>query len=117
RLVPAFCLLAPLLACNTLFAPRPEVKWDTAPGSRVISADTCCGMLYDPNGIPDAQLWGDGRLIWTEYTGPARRVLSAGLTSDEATSLVQSFVDAGFFGWKDHYDTGGIVYDAPSTCI
>src|SRR5574341_1096981 len=102
-LASALCLLASLLACNTLFPPRPEVRWEADPNTLVISADTCCGMLFDPNGIPDARLWGDGRLIWVEYDGSKRRVVSAALTAAEMTSLLQIFVEAGFFGWKDYY--------------
>lgn len=116
-LASALCLLASLLACNTLFPPRPEVRWEADPNTLVISADTCCGMLFDPNGIPDARLWGDGRLIWVEYDGSKRRVVSAALTAAEMTSLLQIFVEAGFFGWKDYYAPAEPIYDAPSTCI
>lgn len=110
-------LLVPLLACNTLLPPRPDIQWDAASASPVIAADTCCGMVYDPNGIPDAQLWGDGRIVWVEYDGAQRRVLGARLSNAEMRSLLQSFVDAGFFGWRDHYAPAGPIYDAPSTCI
>src|SRR5262249_31323893 len=84
----------------------------------VLSADTCCGMLYDPNGIPTARLWGDGRMIWSSVdSGGARQVWTAALTTAQMKALLQKFVDAGFFGWKDSYQPAYQVYDAPSTCI
>ncbi len=74
-------------------------------------------MLYEPNAIPDARLWGDGRLVWTQYDGTgARQVLTATLTPDEVRALLADFVSAGYFGWDNHYSPG-IVYDAPSTCL
>ena len=117
-LCPIVALTLALLACNTLLPPRPEVDWDTDPQALVVSADTCCGMLYDPNGIPTARLWGDGRLIWVavESSG-ARRVLTAALTTDQMKALLQRFVDSGFFGWQDSYRPSYEVYDAPSTCL
>ncbi|HLF00584.1 MAG TPA: hypothetical protein VI547_01315 [Anaerolineales bacterium] len=105
-------------AYNALFIPHPAVVWDVDPNTLILSVDTCCGMLYEPNGIPDARLWGDGQLIWLEYDSHgARRVLVDILSPDEITNLLQSFVNAGFFGWKDYYEPSSPVYDAPSSCI
>jgi hypothetical protein len=75
-------------------------------------------MLYEPNAIYSARLWGDGRLIWLTYDSPigARAVWTATLTPEAMTTLLQDFVRAGFFGWDDHYSPG-LVYDAPSTCL
>lgn len=110
-------LLLGTLACNTLLPPRPAVEWDSAPDRLIVQAYTGGGMLYEPNAMPDARLWGDGRLVWVTYTGSgARQVFTATLTPDEMRALLASFVDAGFFGWDDHYSPG-IVYDAPSTCL
>lgn len=110
-------LLFASLACNTLLPPRPAIEWDSAPDRLIVQAYTGGGMLYEPNAMPDARLWGDGRLVWVTYAGSgARQVFTATLTPDEVRALLASFVDAGFFGWDDHYSPG-LVYDAPSTCL
>src|SRR5690606_37229002 len=61
---------------------------------------------------------GDGRLVWVQWdsTFTRRDVLEATLTPSEMEALLQGFVDAGFFGWRDHYQDG-VVYDAPSHCV
>ncbi len=69
------------------------------------------------NYIPEAQLWGDGRLIRVQ-TGSSgeRRVLTAQLTTAEMETRLRSFVDAGFFGWQDNYADYSVT-DQPSTCL
>jgi hypothetical protein len=117
RLSSFVALVLPALACNTLFPPRPPVEWNNVPDNVVIQASSGGGMVYEPNPMPVARLWGDGRLIWAVggYTS-SRRVQIATLTPDQVRQLLQTFVDDGFFGWKDSYSPG-VVYDAPSTCI
>lgn len=112
-----FFLSLPALACNTLLPPRPPVEWNNVSNNVVIQASSGGGMLLEPNPMPVARLWGDGRLIWAASgnTG-GRRVQIATLTPDQMRKLLQTFVDAGFFGWKDSYGPG-VVYDAPSTCL
>ena len=109
-------LLLPALACNTFFPPRPPVAWNTVADNVVIQAYSGGGMLYDPNPMPFAQLRGDGRFIWVVGGDNGRQVKVASLTTDQVRQLLQTIVDAGFFGWKDTYSPG-IVYDAPSTCL
>ncbi len=110
-------LVLPALACNTLFPPRPLVEWNSAAGNVIIQASSGGGMLYEPNPMPFARLRGDGQFIWVEgSTTGGRRVKVATLTTDQMRQLLQSIVDAGYFGWKDNYSPG-IVYDAPSTCL
>ena len=115
RLSSFILLILPALACNTLFPPRPPVAWNAVANNVVIQANSGGGMLYDPNPMPFAQLRGDGRFIWVEG-GSGRRVKAANLTTDQVRQVLQTIVDAGFFGWKDSYSPG-IVYDAPSTCL
>ena len=109
------------LACNTLVPPRPEVNWDTRPEARIVRGTFCCGfvpeMVYQ-NYIPDVQIWGDGRMIWTQSSSAngQRRVLEAQLTPGEMTQLLQRAVDDGFFGWKDNYADYSVT-DMPSQCL
>jgi hypothetical protein len=113
----AVLLLLPSLACGGFFPPRPRVEWNAAPSSVVIQATSGGGMLYEPNPMPLARLWGDGRLIWAmDDSSGGRRVMIATLTANQVRQLLQTIVDDGFFGWKDSYSPGQ-VYDAPSTCL
>jgi hypothetical protein len=115
--LPLLALGAALLACTALFPPRPTLEWDTAPESLVAQAHTGGGMEYLPNDTYDARLWGDGRLVWTEYASDGSRQLYTALLPPEAMRpLLQQFVDAGFFGWAEHYSPGE-VFDAPSSCL
>lgn len=110
-------LISLALACNTLAPPRPPIEWDTSAGTVIVLADTGGGMLYEPNAVSDAVLYGDGTLRWVTYaSGGARQVYVATLTADEVRAVLADFVDAGFFGWDPHYSPG-LVYDAPSSCL
>jgi hypothetical protein len=115
---PLVFLLLATLACNTLLPPRPALAWDPAPDAIIVDANVSGGMLYEPNAIYSARLWGDGRLIWLTHdpSSGARQVWAASLPSEAVTDLLDEFVSAGFFGWDDHYSPGR-VYDAPSTCL
>ena len=76
------------LACNTLLPPRPPLEWDTSAGVVIVLADTGGGMLYEPNALADAVLYGDGTLRWVTYaSGGARQVYVATLTPDEVKWL------------------------------
>jgi hypothetical protein len=105
------------LACSAVLPPRPKVEWDHSPDFLVAVAQTGGGMMYDPNPMPEARLWGDGRLVWVDQDqNGARQVFVAQLSGDEMRALLQLFVNAGFFGWKDTYSPGQVM-DAPSSCL
>jgi hypothetical protein len=124
RLAPHLGLAALLLAqlaCNTLLPPRPALAWDTSPTALVLRASNCCGLVpntFLDNYIPEAQLWGDGRLVWVQQDGLGgeRRVLTASLTTAEMQALLETFLDAGFFGWRDLYADYRAT-DLPTTCL
>lgn len=56
-----------------------DVRWEASPAARVIryySPYTTAGLAgaYDHTYyIPEAQVWGDGRIIWVRYEGSERR--------------------------------------------
>jgi hypothetical protein len=113
-------LLAAALACNTLLPPRPELTWDPSPDSIVLETYVAGGlapMNYMRNYIPDARVWGDGRILWVETNGSGRRVLEGRLSEEELRALLQQFSDAGFFGWEAHYAPPYQVYDAGTTVL
>lgn len=113
-------LLCSQLACNTLFPPRPKVEWDTDPGVLVIRASFGGGLVpqnFALNAIPDAQVWGDGHLVWVDYgTNGERRVLEGDLTPDQLEAFLTRAVNAGFFGWENVYSNPD-VYDAGTQCL
>lgn len=119
-LVAFIALALAALACNALTASGPEVKWDAGPDAVIIRATFCCGLVPESfalNYLPDAQVWGDGRILWAQ-TGNSgeRRVLEGHLTEAEMEALLQRVVDDGFFGWKDNY-ADYTVTDMPSKCL
>jgi len=67
--------------------------------------------------IPEAQLWGDGRLLWTERQASGeRRVFVDQLSAGDMTALLQQIIAAGFFGWDEQY-VGEPVVDSASKCL
>jgi hypothetical protein len=97
-----------------------EPSWNTDPDALIILATFCCGYTTDlvpVNYIPDALVWGDGRIIWVQSgEGGERRVLEGYLTPDQMRALLQRVVDAGFFGWQDKYANLTIA-DAAEKCL
>ncbi|MGQ0600537.1 MAG: hypothetical protein ACT4QE_02430 [Anaerolineales bacterium] len=113
-------LMLATLACSTLFPPRPEVKWDTDPQAMIIQVTFCCGFVPQEvalNYIPDATVWGDGRIVWVE-SGPngERRVLEGRLSASALRELLQRAVNEGFFGWRDSYGDYSVT-DLASQCL
>lgn len=99
----------------------PIPNWDTNPNTRTVLATFCCDgpiveELVRPY-IPEAQIWGDGRFLWTEQDADGvRQVLVKQLTTDEMTELLQEISLAGFFDWDEQY-VGEPVVDAASQCL
>ncbi len=100
--------------------PRPDVVWDTDPNAVILRGTFCCGfttMLVPMNYIPDFQIWGDGRIVWTEMPGDkGRQVLEGQLSASELADVLQQMVDEGFFGWEDYYANYN-VSDFADQCI
>ena len=117
--VTLIALALALLACNAL-APKPKAEWDTSPEALTVEASVTGGLAptnFTENYIPDARLWGDGRLVWVEQTSGGRRVLEAHLTTQEMTDLINSFASKGFFGLKDFYEPKVMVMDGANTTL
>jgi len=108
---------------NPIFAPKPKVEWDTSPGTIVAQAAhpikhslVSIPPEYTRNYIPEARLWGDGRIVWATYyssDGP-RSVMEGRLTSEQMTAFFKQAIDVGFFGWNDNYFPL-IPYENPPT--
>jgi len=98
----------------------PAVDWDRSAQAKVVEATFCCGFvpyLYVLNYVPAAQLWGDGRIVWSYYADDGRRVVMQGaLTEVEIKALLDEMAHAGFFRWEERYADHQIA-DASDQCI
>lgn len=88
---------------------------------KVLTASTCCGMvvdIYRYNYIPDAQVWGDGRILWIEYLQDGSRLVQEGwLTPQQLADLLEEIEQAGFFTWENRYSSDSAPSDLPEKCI
>ncbi len=69
------------------------------------------------NYVPDAKVWGDGRIVWTQHDADGVRQVWQGRLSE--AQLGQLFVQAhraGFFRWKDLYHDPRVA-DASTQCL
>lgn len=98
---------------------QPSLSWDTGPGALIVSATFCCGfttMETNISYIPDAQIWGDGRIAWVAYEKDRRQVYEGQLTPGQLEAVLQQITDAGFFGWDERY-ANNLVMDFADKCI
>lgn len=97
-----------------------EVSWLHDPEVRIIRVTFCCSPLMSPAEetayLPEAQVWGDGRIIWVEH-GPLQRVLVSSLSEEQMMGLLRHILEAGFFHWQDQYSSEFPPTDTPSRCI
>lgn len=103
--------------------PTPLVRftWEATPNTRLLLATDCCASPTTEElvrfYIPEAQLWGGGRFLWTRQDAEgARQVFSTRLSDDEIQALLQEIAAAGFFGWDERYE-GEPVVDAAGKCL
>ncbi|MDX1436384.1 MAG: hypothetical protein R3335_06220 [Anaerolineales bacterium] len=101
-------------------AEKRQLPWDTDPEALIISATFCCGFapqLALTNYIPDAQVWGDGRVVWVEQSDDgSRRVLEGHIDLGELELLLNRIKDAGFFEWDEYYSNPQVA-DFADKCI
>jgi hypothetical protein len=97
------------------------LAWDTSPGAKVIIATFCCGLspeLLRLNYLPVAQVWGDGRILWSKIDAEGHRQVWEGMLSQEQmTGLLQSAVNVGFFDWEELYKSPDSPTDLPPRCV
>lgn len=99
---------------------KRQLPWNTDPEALIISATFCCGFspqLAVTNYIPDAQVWGDGRVVWVEqHEDGSRTVWEGYIDLGELELLLNRFRDAGFYEWEDYYANQQIS-DLADQCI
>lgn len=116
------CSRVPLIE-NAFWRPTPPLPptWDTNPETRTVLVTYCCdGPVIEElvrSYIPEAQVWGDGRYLWTgQDDHGVRQVFIKQLTTDEMIELLQGISVSGFFDWEEEY-MGEPVVDAASQCV
>ena len=110
---------SPALGIDPEPGNSPVLSWNRDPQARLISATFCCGHITQVtllNYIPDALVWGDGRIIWVEPDNEARRVLAGRLSVEQIEALLERMAAAGFFSWQDRYADQSVA-DAPDQCL
>ncbi|MEJ2706212.1 MAG: hypothetical protein P8074_01240 [Anaerolineales bacterium] len=99
----------------------PDIIWDESPQSLIFSATTSGGFvpqIAELNNIPDAQIWGDGRILWVE-SGPqgARQVMQGRMSQEQVATLFERLQAKGFFSWKELYKPQLAPTDLPTKCL
>ena len=109
-------------AARSLFRPAARPDWNRDPAAIVIQATSAWPQSPPAlalNVLPDALVWGDGRIVWAE-AGPndSRRVSVGRLQERELAQLLERVTRAGFFHMKSWYpsDAQRIPYDR-SLCV
>lgn len=116
-------ILFDLAGCGLLGAQQTTpraLEWDPSPDAIVAQAATPIKSYhptllpdYTRNYIPEGRLFGDGHIVWATYADDGSRTVMEGyLTQEQMTSLLQDFIDTGFFSWDDAY-TSRLPYDNP----
>ncbi len=109
-----FWYLAILLTCVVYFLTykydheHPKLEWDTSPGNVVISHEKFAELDY--GYIPPFRVWGDGRIVWTDYDlDYTRRVYQRYLSQTELKEIIEQFEGAGFYDLSvkqdDYFET------------
>lgn len=109
-------------ATRDLLLPAPHSEWIHDPAAIVIQATSAWPQSVPAlalNAIPDALVWGDGRIVWTE-AGPmgSRRVNVGHLQTRQMVQLLDQLRRAGFFRMQHWYpaDARQDPYDR-SLCV
>jgi hypothetical protein len=66
--------------------------------------------------LAEAQIWGDGRIIWFEREA-TQRVLIGFMGQEQIVNLLEGIVEAGFLHWEDYYSSELPPTDTPARCI
>ncbi len=97
-LVIIFAIIATLaLICIYIIYRPPVNDWDHSPEALVIYTEPGA-MHVDYSYIPDYQIWGNGDIIWVEYSETGQRNIFTGkLTEQELESIVEKFINTRIF--------------------
>jgi hypothetical protein len=111
---------------NTVLPDSPlptasEIAWNSSPNALIISATLSGGRttrVFLENYIPDARIWGDGRIVWVDYIDTnKRRILQGQLTQAQMHALLNRFINDGFFNLQDSYNVERAKTDVRGKCL
>lgn len=99
---------------------RVDLSWPHDPEVRIVRVTFCCSVLMSPNEekahLAEAQIWGDGRIIWFEREA-TQRVLIGFMGEEQIVNLLEGIAEAGFLSWEDYYSSELPPTDTPARCI
>lgn len=78
--------------------------WDRSATSILFQIDevaTTSPEAMIKNTIPPCTIWGDGRLVWTNYVDGTNEVLESRLSDEQIRSFVEYIIGNGFYSWED----------------
>jgi hypothetical protein len=94
-------------ALRDLLHPAIRPEWNRDPAAIVIQATSAwpqSAQAVALNALPDALIWGDGRIVWTEARTNGSRQVSVGrLETRELAQLLERATRAGFFRMHSWY--------------
>jgi hypothetical protein len=97
-----------------------DLPWQESPEAVVISATLSGGFVpefFAHNYIPDAQYFGDGRVVWVNFrANGSRAVLEGQLSPADLQAILERIEASGFYGWEERY-ANPLIADAPDRCI
>lgn len=100
--------------------PKVDLTYPSGAADLIIQADSAGGFVpeaYVQSHIPVFRLYGDGRVIWTEWQDGRTSVWQGRLTDDEITALLEWIADQRFFGLKNHYTIKNPPTDLATECV
>jgi hypothetical protein len=114
-----------LLALNTLLLlgcgqPTVDLTYPTGAGDLIVEADSSGGFVpeaYVQSHIPLFRLYGDGRVVWSEWQDGRANVGEGRLSGAEIADLLDWIADKRFFAMEQHYTVENPPTDLPSDCV
>jgi hypothetical protein len=115
-------VLSDVLAALREFTATSRHVWNHDPAAIVIQATSAWPQSPPAialNALPDALVWGDGRIVWVETNAHGARRVSVGrLETRQIAQLLRHIDRAGFFRMQRWYpaDAHQVPYDR-SLCV
>jgi hypothetical protein len=100
--------------------PKVDLTYPTGADDLVIQANSTGGLVpdaYIQSHIPAFRLWGDGRVIGTEWKDGQASVWEGHLTAEEIAALLEWIADKGFFRMDNHYTVKNPPLDLPTDSV
>jgi hypothetical protein len=100
--------------------PKVDLAYSTNPDDVIVQATSTGGLVpeaYVQSYIPGFRLYGDGRVVWSNWSDGQTSVQQANMTAEEMSVLVAWIAGKGFFGMKNLYIPKNPPTDLPNDCV